>query len=97
MTEETTTLTEQTPPPVRDWPALDLTGTEFDPVLAEFMRESPLIRIRLPHGEGWTWPATRCPSPGDGGSRGQAVSQSVTSTPSPVRSRRAKGPAGGWS
>ncbi|MEU9171258.1 cytochrome P450 [Streptomyces sp. NPDC048420] len=59
MTEETTTLAEPTPPPVRDWPALDLTGPEFDPVLAELMREGPLTRIRLPHGEGWAWPATR--------------------------------------
>ncbi|MFV8189474.1 MULTISPECIES: cytochrome P450 [unclassified Streptomyces] len=59
MTEETSTLTEQAPPPVRDWPALDLDGTEFDPVLAELMREGPLTRIRLPHGEGWAWLATR--------------------------------------
>ncbi|CAM5532761.1 cytochrome P450 [Streptomyces purpurascens] len=59
MTEETTTLTGQAPPPVRDWPALDLDGTEFDPVLAELMREGPLTRIRLPFGEGWAWLATR--------------------------------------
>ena len=59
MTEETTTLAAQAPPPVRDWPALDLAGTEFDPVLAELMREGPLTRIRLPHGEGWAWLATR--------------------------------------
>ncbi|GGL66044.1 biflaviolin synthase CYP158A1 [Streptomyces fumigatiscleroticus] len=62
MTEETTTtttLTGQAPPPVRDWPALDLDGPEFDPVLAELMREGPLTRIRLPHGEGWAWLATR--------------------------------------
>ncbi|GAA2571392.1 cytochrome P450 [Streptomyces roseoviolaceus] len=59
MTEETTTLTGQSPPPVRDWPALDLDGTEFDPILAELMREGPLTRIRLPFGEGWAWLATR--------------------------------------
>jgi biflaviolin synthase len=59
MTEETTTLAEQAPPPVREWPPLDLAGTEFDPVLAELMREGPLSRIRLPHGEGWAWLATR--------------------------------------
>ncbi|MEU3252379.1 cytochrome P450 [Streptomyces sp. NPDC006997] len=59
MTEESTTLTGQAPPPVRDWPALDLEGTRFDPVLAELMREGPLTRIRLPHGEGWAWLATR--------------------------------------
>ncbi|WP_282701756.1 cytochrome P450 [Streptomyces sp. CC219B] len=56
MTEETSTLTE---PPVRDWPALDLDGTGFDPVLGELMREGPLTRIRLPYGEGWAWLATR--------------------------------------
>lgn len=59
MTEETTTLAERTPPPVRDWPALDLHGPEFDPVLTGLMREGPLTRIRLPHGEGWAWLATR--------------------------------------
>ncbi|MGW2384234.1 cytochrome P450 [Streptomyces sp. NPDC001658] len=59
MTEETTTLTPQAPPPVRHWPALDLKGPEFDPLLAEFMREGPLTRIQLPHGEGWAWLATR--------------------------------------
>jgi biflaviolin synthase len=59
MTEETTTLTGQAPPPVRDWPPLELDGTDFDPVLADLMREGPLTRIRLPHGEGWAWLATR--------------------------------------
>ncbi|NEB60478.1 cytochrome P450 [Streptomyces diastaticus] len=59
MTQETTTLTGQSPPPVRDWPALDLDGPEFDPVLAALMREGPLTRVRLPHGEGWAWLATR--------------------------------------
>ncbi|MFD7714170.1 cytochrome P450 [Streptomyces sp. NPDC059785] len=59
MTEESTVLTGEAPPPVRDWPAHDLDGTQFDPVLAELMREGPLTRIRLPHGEGWAWLATR--------------------------------------
>ncbi|WLW56781.1 cytochrome P450 [Streptomyces sp. YU58] len=56
MTEETLT---ETLPPVRDWPALDLTGVDFDPVLAELMREGPVTRIRLPNGEGWAWLVTR--------------------------------------
>ncbi|GGV07585.1 biflaviolin synthase CYP158A1 [Streptomyces filipinensis] len=56
MTDETT-LTGQAP--VRDWPASDLDGTDFDPVLADLMREGPLTRIRLPFGEGWAWLATR--------------------------------------
>ncbi|MFD3581385.1 cytochrome P450 [Streptomyces sp. NPDC058683] len=57
--------TEQAPPvcpaapPVRDWPAYDLEGTEFDPILAAMMREAPVTRIRLPFGEGWAWLATR--------------------------------------
>ncbi|BCM71752.1 putative cytochrome P450 [Streptomyces sp. EAS-AB2608] len=46
-------------PPVRHWPALDLTGTEFDPVLAELMAEGPVTRVQLPHGEGWAWLVTR--------------------------------------
>ncbi|OSC66039.1 hypothetical protein B5181_17930 [Streptomyces sp. 4F] len=44
MTQETTTLTGQSPPPVRDWPALDLDGPRFDPVPADLMREGPLTR-----------------------------------------------------
>jgi biflaviolin synthase len=56
MTEETLV---ETPPPVRQWPALDLTGTDFDPVLAELMREGPVTRIQLPNGEGWAWLVTR--------------------------------------
>jgi biflaviolin synthase len=46
-------------PPVRDWPAVDLPGTDFDPVLAELMREGPLTRVSLPGGEGWAWLVTR--------------------------------------
>ncbi|MBC9715082.1 cytochrome P450 [Streptomyces sp. TRM66268-LWL] len=46
-------------PAVRDWPAPELKGTEFDPVLAELMQEGPVTRIRLPHGEGWAWLVTR--------------------------------------
>ncbi|NUS07758.1 MAG: cytochrome P450 [Nonomuraea sp.] len=56
MTEET--LTEAVPP-VRHWPALDLTGLDFDPVLTELMAEGPVTRIKLPNGEGWAWLVTR--------------------------------------
>ncbi|MFB7506187.1 cytochrome P450 [Streptomyces broussonetiae] len=56
MTEETLT---ETLPPIRHWPALDLTGTDFDPVLRELMREGPVTRIQLPNGEGWAWLVTR--------------------------------------
>ncbi|MBU6535525.1 cytochrome P450 [Streptomyces mayonensis] len=46
-------------PPVREWPAVDLPGSDFDPVLTELMREGPVTRIALPHGEGWAWLVTR--------------------------------------
>nr|BFD86150.1 cytochrome P450 [Streptomyces sp. Xyl84] len=45
--------------PVRHWPALDLTGVDFDPVLADLMEEGPVTRIELPNGEGWAWLVTR--------------------------------------
>ncbi|MEU6911667.1 cytochrome P450 [Streptomyces olindensis] len=56
MSEETIT---DTLPPVRDWPALDLSGADFDPVLRELMDEGPVTRIKLPNGEGWAWLVTR--------------------------------------
>ncbi|MEV4046504.1 biflaviolin synthase [Streptomyces sp. SAI-195] len=56
MSEETMSPTV---PPVREWPAVDLPGSDFDPVLAELMREGPVTRISLPNGEGWAWLVTR--------------------------------------
>ncbi|MBC7272071.1 MAG: cytochrome P450, partial [Streptomyces sp.] len=56
MSEETIL---QTAPPIRQWPALDLTGTDFDPVLRQLMDEGPVTRIQLPNGEGWAWLVTR--------------------------------------
>ncbi len=56
MSEETIT---ETLPPVRDWPALDLSGADFDPVLTELMDEGPVTRVKLPNGEGWAWLVTR--------------------------------------
>ncbi|MGW1983112.1 cytochrome P450 [Streptomyces collinus] len=56
------TLTEpvgEALPPVRHWPAVDLAGTDFDPVLTELMSEGPLTRVQLPNGEGWAWLVTR--------------------------------------
>ncbi|MEV7689380.1 cytochrome P450 [Streptomyces bungoensis] len=49
----------ETLPPIRHWPVLDLTGTDFDPVLADLMEEGPVTRIQLPNGEGWAWLVTR--------------------------------------
>ncbi|MDT0435544.1 MULTISPECIES: cytochrome P450 [Streptomyces] len=57
MSEET--ITDTTLPPVRQWPALDLTGVDFDPVLTELMSEGPVTRVQLPNGEGWAWLVTR--------------------------------------
>ncbi|MBL1109059.1 cytochrome P450 [Streptomyces sp. 5-8] len=57
MTERTTL--SEVRPPVRHWPAVDLPGSEFDPVLAELMAEGPVTRIQLPNGEGWAWLVTR--------------------------------------
>ncbi|MFJ6737327.1 cytochrome P450 [Streptomyces sp. NPDC091279] len=57
MSEET--ITDTTLPPVRPWPAHDLTGVDFDPVLTELMREGPVTRVQLPNGEGWAWLVTR--------------------------------------
>ncbi|MFD7811482.1 cytochrome P450 [Streptomyces sp. NPDC059785] len=56
MTDETIT---EALPPIRHWPALDLTDVEFDPVLADLMAEGPVTRIQLPNGEGWAWLVTR--------------------------------------
>ncbi|WP_399136944.1 cytochrome P450 [Streptomyces sp. NBUA17] len=56
MSEETMS---EAAPPVRPWPAADLPGSDFDPVLTELMREGPLTRISLPNGEGWAWLVTR--------------------------------------
>ncbi|GAA2588127.1 MULTISPECIES: cytochrome P450 [Streptomyces] len=56
MSEETV---PETAPPIRDWPAVDLPGSDFDPVLTELMREGPVTRISLPNGEGWAWLVTR--------------------------------------
>ncbi|MEV7991782.1 cytochrome P450 [Streptomyces sp. NPDC086077] len=59
MTEEITAPTGRQRPPVREWPALELDGVRFDPVLADLMAEGPLTRVRLPYGRGWAWLATR--------------------------------------
>ncbi|MFE9609552.1 cytochrome P450 [Streptomyces sp. NPDC006012] len=56
MAEET--LTDALPT-VRNWPAAELTGVDFDPVLRELMQEGPVARIHLPNGEGWAWLITR--------------------------------------
>ncbi|MEU1161438.1 cytochrome P450 [Streptomyces sp. NPDC005921] len=47
------------PPPVRFWSVDDLPALDPDPFLDEMMREEPVTRIRLAHGEGHAWLVTR--------------------------------------
>ncbi|WP_030243230.1 cytochrome P450 [Streptomyces sp. NRRL S-350] len=45
--------------PVWDCPFHHTEGLEFDPLLGRLLAEAPIARIRLPHGEGEAWLATR--------------------------------------
>ncbi|MFE5871161.1 cytochrome P450 [Streptomyces roseifaciens] len=45
--------------PVRFWAVDDLRGLDFDPFMAERLREEPVARVKLPHGEGHAWLVTR--------------------------------------
>lgn len=45
--------------PVWDCPFNHTEGLEFDPLLKQLLTEDPVARIRLPHGEGEAWLATR--------------------------------------
>ncbi|MGW7545539.1 cytochrome P450 [Streptomyces sp. NPDC054770] len=47
------------PPPVRFWPVDDLPALDPDPFLDEMLRDEPVTRIRLAHGEGDAWLVTR--------------------------------------
>lgn len=46
-------------PQIHFWAVPDLTGLDFDPMLARLLHEDPVTRIRLPHGEGHAWLVTR--------------------------------------
>ncbi|MFJ5707515.1 cytochrome P450 [Streptomyces sp. NPDC093105] len=46
-------------PEVHFWAVPDLTGLDFDPMLAKLLHEDPVTRVRLPHGEGHAWLVTR--------------------------------------
>ncbi|MER8035055.1 cytochrome P450 [Streptomyces hydrogenans] len=46
-------------PQVHFWAVPDLTGLDFDPMLARLLHEDPVTRVRLPHGEGHAWLVTR--------------------------------------
>lgn len=57
----TTTATHESAdvPQVHFWAVPDLTGLDFDPLLARLLHEDPVTRVRLPHGEGHAWLVTR--------------------------------------
>ncbi|MFI1968754.1 cytochrome P450 [Streptomyces cinnamoneus] len=45
--------------PVRFWDVGDLKGLDFDPFMADRLRDDPVSRVKLPHGEGHAWLVTR--------------------------------------
>ncbi|APE19779.1 MULTISPECIES: cytochrome P450 [Streptomyces] len=55
----TTTTNDPDTPQVHFWAVPDLTGLDFDPLLAKLLHEDPVTRVRLPHGEGHAWLVTR--------------------------------------
>ncbi|MEU5220017.1 cytochrome P450 [Streptomyces sp. NPDC020807] len=46
-------------PVVHDWAVTALPGTAFDPFPHRLLREEPVARVRLAHGEGHAWLVTR--------------------------------------
>ncbi|MEU9977945.1 cytochrome P450 [Streptomyces sp. NPDC051014] len=83
------------PPPVRPWPVGDLPALDPDPFLDELLRDEPVTRIRLAHGEGHAWLVTRYEdcrfvTSDPRFSREQVVGRDVTSMrPEPVASQTA--------
>ncbi|WP_306329106.1 cytochrome P450 [Streptomyces venezuelae] len=55
----TTTTDDPDTPQIHFWAVPDLTGLDFDPLLARLLHEDPVTRVRLPHGEGHAWLVTR--------------------------------------
>ncbi|MGK5545982.1 cytochrome P450 [Streptomyces sp. URMC 127] len=55
----TTTASDSEQHPVRFWAVEDLRGLDFDPFMAERLRDEPVSRVKLPHGEGHAWLVTR--------------------------------------
>ncbi|MCS0604252.1 cytochrome P450 [Streptomyces sp. LP11] len=85
----------QPPEPVRFWAVDDLPALDPDPFLDEMLREEPVTRIRLPHGEGEAWLVTRYEdvrfvTSDPRFSREEVVGRDVTSMrPEPVASQTA--------
>ncbi|MEV6765781.1 cytochrome P450 [Streptomyces sp. NPDC051105] len=83
------------PPPVRFWPVDDLPALDPDPFLDEMLRNEPVTRIKLAHGEGYAWLITRYEdcrfvTSDPRFSREQVVGRDVTSMrPEPVASQTA--------
>ncbi|MGW2816046.1 cytochrome P450 [Streptomyces sp. NPDC001415] len=46
-------------PPVRFWSVDDVEALDFDPAMREMLEDGGLARIRMPHGEGDAWVATK--------------------------------------
>ncbi|MFE9568855.1 cytochrome P450 [Streptomyces sp. NPDC006692] len=46
-------------PPVRFWSVDDVEALDFDPAMQEMLEDGRLARIRMPHGEGEAWVATK--------------------------------------
>lgn len=46
-------------PPVRFWSVDDIEALDFDPAMQEMLEKGELARIRMPHGEGEAWVATK--------------------------------------
>ncbi|MFH9725215.1 cytochrome P450 [Streptomyces sp. NPDC017254] len=55
----TTTAPDADTPQGHFWAVPDLTGLDFDPLLAKLLHEDPVTQVRLPHGEGHAWLVTR--------------------------------------
>ncbi|MFD9000561.1 cytochrome P450 [Streptomyces sp. NPDC059582] len=83
------------PPAVRSWSVDDLPALDPDPFLDEILRDEPVTRIRLPHGEGHAWLVTRYEdvrfvTSDPRFSRSALVGRSVTTMrPTPVASQTA--------
>ncbi|MGW7241208.1 cytochrome P450 [Streptomyces sp. NPDC054804] len=83
------------PPPVRFWLVEDLPALDPDPFLDEMLRDEPVTRIKLAHGEGHAWLITRYEdcrfvTSDPRFSREQVVGRDVTSMrPEPVASQTA--------
>ncbi|MFE3166546.1 cytochrome P450 [Streptomyces sp. NPDC059224] len=80
---------------MRSWPVDDLPALDPDPFLDEMLRDEPVTRIRLAHGEGHAWLVTRYEdcrlvTSDHRFSREQVVGRDVTSMrPEPVASQTA--------